>query len=110
MIPLNNKTRVFICDEPINMNRSFNGLKSMVHASFPNQLTVGLFVFFNNIRDKAKILYWDGDGFVIWYKQLETGFFLDWDSQGEQISMKEFQKLICQISPKQIARKEKTNG
>jgi len=35
-----------------------------------------LFIFYNKQRDKLKILYYDKNGFCLWYKRLEKAKFL----------------------------------
>ncbi len=34
-----------------------------------------LFVFRNRCGDKLKLFAWDGDGYVVWYKELQRGTF-----------------------------------
>ena len=38
-------------------------------------LSGALFVFKNKRADRIKVLYWDTDGFVLWYKVLQKGTF-----------------------------------
>ena len=59
------------------MRKSFNGLSGLGATHFCNvELLSGyLFLFFNRRRDSVKLLLWDRDGLVIWYKRLEKGTF-----------------------------------
>jgi len=68
--------KVWICNEPTDMRKSIDGLSMMVADSFNLQPANGeLFVFYNQYRDKLKILYWDNNGFVVWYKRVEKSKF-----------------------------------
>ena len=68
--------RIFVCQAPTNMSYSFDSLMGRAQATFNEDPTSGhLFLFFNRRRDKLKILFWDHDGFCIWYKRLEVGTF-----------------------------------
>lgn len=68
--------KIFICSEPIDMRRSFNSLTGIVQNSLNLEpLSGSLFVFKNKLSDKIKILYFDNDGFAIWYKQLVQGSY-----------------------------------
>ena len=76
MIGLAHGVKVFICTDPADMRRSFDGLCGMTENLMKqNPLTGHLFVFRNRNRDRLKILYWDRDGLAIWYKRLEQGTF-----------------------------------
>ena len=68
--------RIFVCATPTSMCYSFDSLMGRAEEIFHQDPTSGhLFVFFNRVRDRVKILSWDQDGFCIWYKRLEVGAF-----------------------------------
>jgi transposase len=63
------------------MRKSFDGLLGLVHEFLgQDPLSGHLFLFFNRRRDRVKILFWEPDGLVIWYKRLEAGTFQKLDS------------------------------
>jgi hypothetical protein len=77
MLPqLSAAVRVFLCTEPTDMRKSFDGLFGIVREFLgQDPLSGHLFLFLNRRRNRAKILFWDRDGLVIWYKRLELGSF-----------------------------------
>ena len=78
--------RIFVCTAPIRTNLSFDRLMGAAQEVFDQDPLSGhLFLFFNRKRDRIKILFWDVDGFCIWYKRLEVGVFqLPIATDGEQ--------------------------
>jgi transposase len=68
--------RVFLCTKPTDMRKGFDGLFGMVREFLgQDPLSGHLFLFLNRRRDRVKILFWERDGLVIWYKRLEAGTF-----------------------------------
>jgi len=64
--------RVFLCLRPTSMSFSFDRLMGLAERTFnQDPLSGHLFLFVNRDRDRIKILFWDRDGFCIWYKKLD---------------------------------------
>lgn len=76
MIHLPASVRVYLCLNPCDMRRSFDGLHALVRDHLQLDAFAGhLYLFANRRRDRLKILYWDNSGFAIWAKRLEAGAF-----------------------------------
>jgi transposase len=68
--------RIWLCTEPTDMRKSFNGLSALVkHRLSENPLSGQLFVFVNRRKNQMKVLYFDRSGYCIWSKKLEQGQF-----------------------------------
>lgn len=68
--------RVYLCLNPCDMRRSFDGLHALVRDHLQLDPFAGhLYLFAGKRRDRLKILYWDRDGFAIWAKRLEQGTY-----------------------------------
>jgi len=58
------------------MRKSFDGLMAVVKNTLgEDPLSGTLYVFINRRGNYLKALYWDKDGYVLWYKRLEEGTF-----------------------------------
>jgi transposase len=68
--------RIWVATAPVDMRRGFDRLAEQVRTVLgEDPLSGHLFVFRNRSGERAKILWWDGNGFVLYYKRLERGTF-----------------------------------
>ncbi len=69
-------TRIWLAVEATDMRCGFDRLAERVGALISQDPLSGhLFVFASRRHDRLKILTWDRDGYVLWYKRLEGGVF-----------------------------------
>jgi transposase len=76
MLKLDESTRVFVADKPVDMRKAINSLSYLVSECFKTLANDGsVYVFYNKDRDRVKCLFWEKNGFVLYHKRLERGRF-----------------------------------
>jgi transposase len=71
--------RVYLHRAPIDMRKQRNGLAALVQeVLMQNPFSGALFLFTSKRRDRIKALYWDRNGFIVWYKVIEGGEKFSW--------------------------------
>ena len=75
---------VYVACGYTDLRRGIDGLAGMVQSQFClDPFQNALFLFCGRRRDRIKGLYWEGDGFVLLYKRLESGSF-QWPRTGKE--------------------------
>jgi transposase len=67
---------VYLHRAPVDMRKQIDGLVLLAKEVIQQDPTSGaLFGFINARRNKLKLLVWERNGFIIWYKRLERDKF-----------------------------------
>lgn len=104
MLNISQSTKVFVCSQLVNMHYSFDSLSGLVTTHFGMTALSGhVFVFFSRRKDRMKLLFWEPDGFVLYYKRLERGTYswvldLAFDETGE-MEASDFALILAGINP-----------
>jgi transposase len=118
MLSLPASVKIFVYTGVTDMRRSFDRLAQMVEEHLGQNPESGhLYLFFSRRRDCVKILLWEGDGFVIWYKRLELGTFsipapaapsADGSQPvGLQIRTSDLNLLLAGVNPAHVSRRKR---
>ena len=76
MLMLPPSVRIYLASEPVDMRFGIDRLMGLVrHRHALDPFSGHLFVFISRRRNRAKVLFWDQGGFVLYYKRLEAGRF-----------------------------------
>ena len=68
--------RIFVCTEPVDMRKGFDGLALAARERLGHDpLAGGLFVFVSRRATRLKILWLDGRGYCLLYKRLHGALF-----------------------------------
>lgn len=102
-------TRIWLAMAPADMRCGFDRLAELAQAvTSQNPLDGHLFLFRGRGGDRLKILYWDRDGYALWYKRLEEGVFklprIDGDQKSVELRASELAMLLDGIDLRSIRR------
>jgi transposase len=104
MIP--SSVRIFVCTQPQDMRRSFDGLALAVRELLGEDPQSGaLFCFVNKRANRLKLLWWDRNGYCLLYKRLHRYLFRvprAGDGSSVQIDGRELGELLGGVA---VARK-----
>jgi len=84
VLSLLEQRRIWLCTQPTDMRRSFDGLSALVRNHLGEDPSSGhWFTFINRRRTQIKILAFEEGGYWIWSKRLEQGQFAALGDPGE---------------------------
>ena len=105
MIQVSQATRYLLYHRWTDIRKSFDGLCGLVINELHLPMKLGdVFIFVNKRQTHIKLLQWEGDGYSLYYKRLETGTFempaCFTDSTHSVISSKQLMLILQGISLK----------
>jgi transposase len=109
MLTLSPHQRYYVYKGSTDMRKSFNGLSGLVRNELDKNPTNGdVFIFFNRARTHVKILFWERDGFALYYKRLEKGTYdLPTTDNGNEVSAQVLSLILDGIVLSSVKRKKR---
>lgn len=78
MLSIGSDTKIYLSCGVTDMRKGINGLSILASSVISKNIKIptgAMFVFRGKRSDKIKILWWDGQGFCLFYKCLDKGKF-----------------------------------
>jgi transposase len=100
--------RIYLCAAATDMRKGFDSLADLVQSTMAlDPMTGHLFVFRSRRGDRLKVLWWDRDGFCLWYKRLERGSFRFPACAGATVEVKaaDLAMILEGIDPASVRRR-----
>lgn len=113
MIGLDSHARIWLCTQPTDMRKSFQGLSALVRNQLKQDPLSGqYFVFINRRKTQMKMLYFTPTGYCLWAKRLEQGQFRVSPSLTEKrpLSLADLQLLIDGIEVQKYRQFKRFKG
>lgn len=83
--PSRDMPQIYLYRQPVDFRKSFRGLAAIVEQELGhNPFTGALYAFSNRQRNKIKCLFWEDNGFVLYYKSLAEEKFR-WPKAGDEL-------------------------
>lgn len=101
LIPYENKA-IYMASKPVDFRMSIDGLAGLIQRENHTHLHDGsIYVFYNQHKDKIKCLFWDRNGFVLYYKRLDKCRFRlkEMMNSMESISAEDLEILLSGFEP-----------
>jgi len=90
--------KIWLYRSAIDFRCSIDSLSQLINNGLKQNPREGIYLFFNRGRDKIKGLSWHKNGFVLFYKRLETGRFhinLNKETGVIEVNLDEFGWLLA---------------
>jgi transposase len=102
-------TRIWLATAPADIRCGFERLAELAQVvTNQNPMDGHLFLFRGRSGDRLKILYWDRDGYALWYKRLEEGVFklprIDGDAKSVELRASELAMMLDGIDLRSVKR------
>jgi transposase len=112
MLSLPSVVKIYLHAAPVNLHFAFDRLAGIVREQMgQDPLSGHLFVFRNRRGDRVKLLFWDDDGYAIFYKRLQAGVFrfpvMDAETRAVQVSVSDLSLLLWGIEPASVRRQKR---